>query len=128
MAGAEGSGERSSIARPRAGAARRGSSSETPSGGVPEWLPEPAEQGPDARQGVAALERLTDHPGVRRLEPEPCHVPRIELAQVAGGASLPEVLDSPLEGPVELGEDLLAARAPGAPAEQLGEQPRVAEG
>ena len=58
---------------------------------------------------------------------QPRDVPGVELAQVAGGAALAEVLDGAVEHPVELGEDLLARRLVLARAEHLLEDPRVAE-
>src|SRR5450755_712769 len=58
---------------------------------------------------------------------EPLHVPRVELAQVARGALGAEVLARAFEHPVELGHDLLPIGLALASAEQLLEQPRVAE-
>ncbi len=54
-------------------------------------------------------------------------VPGVELAQVAGGALLAEMLDGAGEQPVELGEDFLARGVGLASTEQTLEQPRVAE-
>src|SRR4051812_23111503 len=54
-------------------------------------------------------------------------VPRMELAQVARGPLLAQVLDRAIDHPVELVEDLRARRLALPLVEQLGEQPRVAE-
>jgi subtilase family serine protease len=58
---------------------------------------------------------------------EPLDVPGVELAQVAGGTLGSEVLAGPLDHPVKLGQDLFAAGLVSARAEQLLEQPRVAQ-
>src|SRR3954464_13499568 len=58
---------------------------------------------------------------------EPLEIPGVELAQVAPGARAAEGLDGAVHDPVELGEDLDGARAGVPLAQQLGEQPRVAE-
>ena len=50
----------------------------------------------------------------RLVAAEALDVPGVELAQVAGGALGPEVLAGPVDHPVELGQDLLAAGLAGA--------------
>src|SRR4051794_12044012 len=54
---------------------------------------------------------------------EPGHVPGVGLAEPAGGARLAEVLDGPLDQPVELGKHLIAGGLVGPRAQDLLEQP-----
>src|SRR2546423_15346974 len=72
-----------------------------------------------ARQRGGRLKRLRELPGGSRPELQTRGVPGIELAQVARGALLAEVLDGALDRPVQLAEDLLAARLELAAAKQL---------
>src|SRR4051812_15177967 len=81
------------------------------------------QQGPGLGGGSGALQGLVEV----AVGAEPDHVPGVGLAQPAGGARLAEVLDRPLDQPVELGEHLVAGGFSGPRAENLLEQPRVAE-
>src|SRR5205807_6412839 len=58
---------------------------------------------------------------------QPLYVPRIELAQVTRGAVRAQVPDRALADPVQLGQDLAAARLLLVTIQELREEPRVAE-
>src|SRR3954453_15031093 len=89
----------------------------------PRQLGEGVQDRPRLRHGRRPLEGLAH----RLVGAEALEIPRVELAQVAPGARGAEVLDGTVHDPVELPEDLLGTGVVVAPAEQLGEQPRVAE-
>src|ERR671928_153676 len=73
--------------------------------------------------GGRLLERLAEGlVGAQALE-----VPRVELAQVTPRARAAEVLDGAVHDPVELVSDLVGRGVRVAGAEELREEPRVAE-
>src|SRR3954453_2510203 len=81
------------------------------------------EQLPGLERAGRPLERLVE----RLVAAKTLHVPGISLAQPARGPGLSEVLDRPLDQPIELGPDLFGRRLVLAEPEQLLEQPRVAQ-
>src|SRR6185312_5917230 len=101
----------------------------------------PAVSGGDERRRVrgerssiaSVIERGGSLQGLRQslrmslLQTHAGYVPRVELTQVAGGAECPEMLDGTIYRPVELGEDLWARGGILAQAQELLEQPGVAQ-
>src|SRR3954462_15693117 len=89
----------------------------------PRHLCEGVQEGPGLRYGGGLLKGPAD--GL--VGAEPLEVPGVELAQVAPGARAAEVLDGAVHDPLELLDDLVGPGVGVARAEQLREQPRVAE-